>query len=79
MLKRRMRQKVLTITLLPPSVILTILCFLLNSGIYLLISGVLAVSWVVGTLINWRCPSCRALLPVAGDVITCEKCSSPLN
>lgn len=74
-----MRQKVLTVALLPVSVILTILCFLLSSGIYLLISGVLALSWVVGTLINWRCPSCRALLPVAGDAVTCEKCGTPLT
>lgn len=74
MLTRRLRQKFVTVGFIPASVILTILGVALGSMILFLTAGGLALVWAGFTLLNWRCPSCRDLLSVAGDVSECEKC-----
>ena len=79
MRRRRYRQKLISFSLIPASVLLTFLCFLLNAGVLLLVGGALALGWVAFTMLNWRCPSCHGLLAITSGETTCEKCGTEIG
>jgi len=68
------RQHVATWTLISPSLILFGLFFLAYTPTFLFASGAIALIWIAFTMMNWRCPRCRTLLPVTGDDSICDHC-----
>ena len=68
------RQRTANRGLISLSLVLLLLFFLTYLPGFLFSSGGAVLLWVIFTMINWRCPRCRAVLSITSSEPTCERC-----